>query len=61
MKIAEAGITPAKLPSRPAYRAFPPPDCSSARRPPPEDMACSRVLMVSKGYSAATQQSGCQR
>jgi hypothetical protein len=53
MNIAEAGTTPARLPTRPAYRALPPPDCRSARSPPPDDMACSRVLSVSRGYSAA--------
>jgi len=57
MNIAEAGTTPARLPTRPAYRALPPPDCRRARSPPPDDMACSRVLIVSRGYSAARQPS----
>ena len=56
MKIAVAGMTPARLPARPLYSALPPPERSSARSPPPVVAVCSRVFMVSSGYSAARQQ-----
>jgi hypothetical protein len=52
MKMAEEGATPSRLPHTPAYSARPPPACSRARMPPPERIACSRVLMVSIGYRA---------
>lgn len=53
MKMADAGMTPAKLPHTPAYRALPPPPFSKELKPPPEMEACRRVLMVSMGYRAA--------
>jgi hypothetical protein len=43
---------PARLPQTPAYSPLPPPDDMSALKPPPPIMACSRVLIVSMGYSA---------
>ena len=47
MKSADAGITPAMLPARPLYR---PPHTMA----PPPRTACSRVLIVSMGYSAVS-------
>ena len=38
----------------PAYSALPPPCFSRAASPPPDRIICSRVLMVSSGYSAAS-------
>ncbi len=49
MNMAEAGTTPARLPSTPLYSALLPPDCQSARRPPPDVAVCSRVFIVSRG------------
>mmetsp|Transcript_20093 Transcript_20093/g.35815 ORF Transcript_20093/g.35815 Transcript_20093/m.35815 type:complete len:206 (-) Transcript_20093:106-723(-) len=53
-KMAEAGMTPARLPQMPAYSACPPAPASSALMPPPSFIICSRVLIVSMGYSAAS-------
>ena len=56
MNTAVAGATPTRLPNTPVYNALPPPDRSSAPTPPPVRASCSRVLMVSIGYSAAAWQ-----